>query len=270
MLPAGQALAALPVGLRDPLIKEYNSIVSNYFEHRWSPAELSGGLFCEIVFTILDGNAKGRFAAKPSKPANFVQACRALENNAGQPRSFQILIPRLLPALYEIRNNRGVGHVGGDVDPNHIDATAVLTTANWVMAELVRVFHSLPIADAQRVVDALVERRSPLVWEVGVMKRVLATDMGLQDQVLVLAHTCSTTVTVERISEWTEYRDHGYLRRLLRRLHSSRLLELNEASGTLELLPPGTSYVQNLIAQRLSAAGHKPAAGKKKTRKRKR
>lgn len=67
------------------------------------------------------------------------------------PRSFQILIPRLLPALYEIRNNRNVGHVGGDVDPNFMDSTAVLGTANWIMAELVRVFHSVSTPEAQAI-----------------------------------------------------------------------------------------------------------------------
>ena len=125
MIKPAQALAAVPSGLRHPLLKEYKSIVQNYMERRWSPSELSGGKFCEIVYTILDGHAKGAYAAKPSKPSNFVDACKKLENNAGVPRSFQILIPRTLPSLYEIRNNRGVGHVGGDVDPNHMDALAV-------------------------------------------------------------------------------------------------------------------------------------------------
>jgi len=134
-----QALATIPNGLREPLIAEYQSIVQNYSEHRWSPSELSGGKFCEIVFTILDGHAKGTYAASPSKPGDFVGACRKLEQYKHVPRSFQVLIPRLLPALFELRNNRGVGHAGGDVDPNHMDATLALTSCNWVLCELVGV-----------------------------------------------------------------------------------------------------------------------------------
>src|SRR5690242_6672100 len=109
------ALSAIPDGLRQPLLAEYQSIVQNFAEHRWSPSELSGGKFCEIVFTILDGYAKGSYGASPKKPRAFDQACKLLENNGQVPRSFQILIPRLLPALFEVRNNRGVGHAGGDV-----------------------------------------------------------------------------------------------------------------------------------------------------------
>src|SRR6266478_1494776 len=131
MAVASKALTAIAPGLRDPLISEYQSIVQNFLEHRWLPSELSGGRFSEIVYCILDGHAKKKFVAVPFKPGNFVEACRKLENNAHVPRSFQILIPRMLPALYEVRNNRRVGHVGGDVDPNHMDSVAVLSTCNW-------------------------------------------------------------------------------------------------------------------------------------------
>lgn len=143
-----KALAAIPPELRHPLLAEYQSIVQNYAEHRWSPSELSGGKFCEIVFTILDGHASGSYPPRPSKPQNFAAACRKLEQNTHVPHSFQILIPRLLPALFDVRNNRGVGHVGGDVDPNHMDAIFILSSANWVMAELVRVHHNLSADDA--------------------------------------------------------------------------------------------------------------------------
>ena|SRR5215831_1318490 len=163
-MSAQDALAAIPVGLRQPLLTEYQSIVQNYSEHRWSPSELSGGRFCEIVFTILEGHASGNYAAAPSKPRDFVGACRRLEQNTHVPHSFQILIPRVLPALFDVRNDRGVGHSGGDVDPNHMDATFVLSSCNWIMAELVRVYHNLSTEEAQRLADTLVERRIPLIW----------------------------------------------------------------------------------------------------------
>jgi len=130
MVTPQQALAIIPDGLRKPLIDEYQSIVGNFMERRWGASELSGGRFCEIVYSILDGHAKDTYPSKPSKPGNFVSACRRLESNTNMPRSFQILIPRLLPALYEIRNNRNVGHVGGDVNPNFMDSTAVVSMAS--------------------------------------------------------------------------------------------------------------------------------------------
>src|SRR5689334_22030331 len=131
-----KVLADIPDGLRTPLLEEYQSIVRNYIEQKWRPTEISGGWFCEIVYTIIAGYG-GTYAAKPEKPRDFLTACRALEGNTKAPRGFQILIPRMLPPLYEVRNNRGVGHAGGDVDSNHMDSTAVLYMTSWVMGELV-------------------------------------------------------------------------------------------------------------------------------------
>src|SRR5207248_1326638 len=118
VIPPAQALSAIPAGLRQPLIDCYNEIARNFAEHRWEPAELNGGKFSEVVFSILDGTLSGNYPSGPQKPANMVEACRALEKrppSAGRSgdRSLRILIPRMLPVLYEIRNNRGVGHVGG-------------------------------------------------------------------------------------------------------------------------------------------------------------
>jgi len=170
---AAAALSVIPKTLRDELFNEYRSIIQNYSEHRWSPAELSAGRFCEVVYCIVSGYGSGSYPQKAVKPSDFVGACRKLESNKNLPRSFRILIPRTLPALYEVRNNRGVGHVGGDVDSNHMDATFVVSASNWVLAELVRVFHNLSIGEAQQLVDAIAERRVPLIWQGMQVKRVL-------------------------------------------------------------------------------------------------
>jgi hypothetical protein len=244
-MPHVHALANLPQGLRDPLLEEFNSIVRNYFEHRWFPTELSGGKFCEIVYTILDGHAKGSFASAPSKPANFVMSCRSLENNVHVPRSFQILIPRLLPGLYEIRNNRGVGHVGGDVDPNHMDATVVLSLANWIMAELVRIFHGLTnVAEAQVLVDSLAERKLPLVWQIGSIKRVLDPKLQLKDKVLLLLAASPGIVATKDLFHWTDYSNRIYFNKLLKEIHSERLVELSTDEKEVQLLPPGVRFVE--------------------------
>jgi hypothetical protein len=244
------ALSAIPPGLRDPLIEEYKELVHNHAEHRWRPAELNGGRFCEIVYTIVEGYGSGRYAAQPSKPTDFVSACRRLEAVTTVPRSFQILIPRLLPGLYEIRNNRGVGHVGGDVDSNHMDANAVLAMCNWIMSELVRVYHGLSIPEAQQVVDSLSERRIPLVWQRGDLKRVLDPTISLEKQILLLIASSPGAVTVSDLLAWCDYENATYFRKLLRRSHRERKIELSEKESLVEILPPGAKEIGDYIASR--------------------
>jgi hypothetical protein len=253
VIKAADAFKVLPSGLKDALLEEYRGIIQNFLEHRWSPSELSGGRLCEIVYSILDGFAKNAFAAAPFKPKDFVSSCRMLEVHTHVPRSFQILIPRLLPALYEIRNNRGVGHVGGDVDPNHMDAIAVLSMANWIMAELVRVLHSVSIRDAQAIVDTLAERRMPLVWIGDVGKRVLDPKMPLKEQLLLLMASAPGSVSTKDLQSWTGYKKQSYFYRLLRQLHAQRLLELSVDETVAQLLPPGSLFVEALISVRTDA-----------------
>ena len=242
-------LKNVPEGLRKPLIFEYNEIIQRYLERRWSASELSGGKFSEIVFTILEGYSTGKFSSKPYKPSNFVNACKGLESNSHIPRSFQILIPRMLPALYEIRNNRSVGHVGGDVDPNSMDAYIVVAMCSWILAELIRVFHSLSIQEAQKAVNFISERKIPLVWEVGKIKRVLNPKISLKNQILLLSSSSSKSTKVEDLYTWIEYSDMGYFLKSLRRLHKERLIELSMNETQVDLLPPGNVYVENFISK---------------------
>src|ERR1700684_1361820 len=117
-LTADSALSALPQGLRRDLLDAFNQIVRNYRERRWEPAELNGGKLCEAVYTIVRGRMDGSYPARSSKPRDLLKACRVMEQESWPERSAKIQIPRMVTALYEIRNNRGVGHAGGDVDPN--------------------------------------------------------------------------------------------------------------------------------------------------------
>ncbi len=247
MVTPEQALTAIPEGLRKPLLQEFSGIIKNFLEHRWSAAELAGGRFCEVVYTILDGHARGSFASSPSKPSNFVDACRRLENNAAVPRSFQILIPRLLPALYEIRNNRNVGHTGGDIDPDLMDSSAVIAIASWILAEMVRVFHDLTTEEAQQLVDNLAERRLTLVWKAGNIRRVLNPNLSLKDQTFLLIGSVAGKVAVEQLFSWTEQKNRAYFNKLIRSLHEKRYIEFSSSSGEIELLPPGAEYITELL-----------------------
>src|SRR5258708_576089 len=171
MIDLSRVLAGLPKALRDTLLESFQEIMSNYLERRWEPSELNGGKFCEVVYSIINGALKGSFPTSASKPANMRAACRALESEPPDAsrvgdRSLRLLIPRVLPVLYEVRNNRGVGHVGGDVTANHMDAEFVQAMASWIMAELVRIFHGVTTEEAQQTVDALIERKSPIIWDV--------------------------------------------------------------------------------------------------------
>jgi hypothetical protein len=247
-LSRASLIPGVPQGLRDPLFAEYDALIQAYLEGRWTPAELSGGRFCEIVYTVILGYGSGNYAASPNKPRDFVGACRTLEQVTTVPRSFQILIPRILPALYEIRNNRGVGHAGGDVDPNFLDSTYVVSSARWVMAELIRVMHGVTVDEAQSIVNELATVVIPLVWNDGDIKRVLDPKRPMTEQILLLVASSSGPVNFLDLVRYIEPKTPAYLKRMVRQLHEKRLLEYSEPTGGVKILPPGANLVAKLVS----------------------
>jgi hypothetical protein len=253
MITPAQALQAIPAGLRDPLIDCFSQIGRNFAERRWEPAELNGGKFCEIVYTVLNGTLSKTYATAPAKPPNMVNACRALEQMPPSAarvgdRSLRILIPRLLPVLYEIRNNRGVGHVGGDVDPNFQDAVAVYQMASWVMAELIRIFHQVSIDDAQETVNTLVDRKHPVIWQSGGIRRVLDPSLTKGDQSLLLLYSAGGWVEEKDLAEWVDYSNlTQYRNRVIIPLHDSRHVEYDKNLRRIQLTPRGSEDVEKRL-----------------------
>jgi hypothetical protein len=154
----------------------------------------------------------------------------------------------VLLVLYEIRNNRGVGHVGGDVDANQLDATAVEAMASWIMAELVRVFHTVPTKEAQETVEALVERTTPLIWEVEGIKRVQDPTMNAKDQTLLLLHQSAGWVGSDELVTWIGYSNASVFRsKVLLALHKERLIEYDQTESRARISPLGSQAVERHI-----------------------
>lgn len=251
LLPGG-ALGSVPAGLQAELLAAYSEVVTNYRARRWEPSELSGGKLCEIVYSILKGWADSSYPLKASKPKNMLDACKILENSS-LPRSARIQIPRMLIALYEVRNNRSVGHVGGDVDPNRMDAECVVALSRWVLAELVRLHHTIPTEEATALVDAIVDRQVPTVWVIGGNQRVLAEGLSSRDQVLLLLYGSHTGALAAELASWIEYANLSRLRKtVLGALHKERMIEYNSGSDRAILSPKGIADVETRLGAHLS------------------
>src|SRR5687767_7244725 len=98
-------LTGIPNQFEDELFSHYREIEKNFRERRWEPAELNGGKLCEIAYSIIQGHVDGHFPHRPKKPAKFAQACLGLEKASPSfGRSVRLLIPRIMIALYDIRN----------------------------------------------------------------------------------------------------------------------------------------------------------------------
>ncbi|HEY1934903.1 MAG TPA: hypothetical protein VGG99_23100 [Acetobacteraceae bacterium] len=130
-----------------------------------------------------------------------------------------------------------------------MDAEAVQAMASWVTAELIRIFHGVGTEEAQQTVDALVERKTPMIWELEEVKRVLVPGMSAKNQVLMFLHHSSAWVPITDLSKWIEYSNASMFRNsVLKPLHKSRFIEFDAVRRRARISPRGAKHVgENLL-----------------------
>lgn len=240
------ALGAIPNGLLDPLIQQFEEGLAEYRAGDWEKVGVKAGKFCEIAFTICQGHASGAFAAAPSKPRSMFHDCQKLEqHNRTKGRSLCIQIPRVLMGLYELRNNRAIGHVSGEIDPNHMDAEYYLRGMKWIMAEFVRFFSKLPEEDSRAIVEAVTARTFQIVWQNGDVRRILDPSKSAEQKVLILAYAENAPMPVADVLKWSEYSNGSRMRKtVLKGLHRRALIHFDSKADTVQILPTGQRHVE--------------------------
>lgn len=238
----------LPSELVDALLESYNILKQNYYIGKHEPSELNGGKFCEACFRILEYETRGgNYTSLGVSIQDLIGKLRGLENlpTNSTIESFRIHIPRVLIIIYNIRNKRGVGHLGGDVNPNNQDSSLIVTCADWTMAELFRIYYQCSLQEAQDIVDAIVQRQVTLIYEVEKKKRVLLPSLSHRDQTLLLLFSnYPNKALVSELISWVEPKNKSqYINKVLQPLHNERSIEYDK-SGWCVILPTGLKYVE--------------------------
>jgi hypothetical protein len=236
--------SAYPKELADAVLTAYREIEANYALKKWKVSELDAGHFVEGVRRILEHVLFGKYTGVGLNLPQFNDAELKRYENAGGSDEFRILIPRVLKSIYGIRNKRGVGHLGL-VSPNEIDATLILYSAKWVLAELYRIASGLTPQDAHAAVEQVIERRLSTLWKHEGITRVLQHSMPAKDQVLLLLYD-ENVQTVDRLRETIEYQSKSKFKAILRTLHSARFIEVRPDEKCL-ITPKGVLVVEEIL-----------------------
>ena len=211
---------------------------------------------CEILLRYLQHDLTGHHIPFGTKIGNFAEECKNFEKlpRTAGPESFRVIIPRALLYLYTLRNKRGIGQVGGDVDENEMDALACARVAKWCLGELIRARHRLSVEDAQQIVDKLSQRDLPFVWEVLGKKRILSEGLSYPEKSLLLLYSDpSVGVAVEDLFAWTEHSNLAHYRRaVLGSLHRRRFVEFDKETNTVLISPKGIGHVQKKVLQKIA------------------
>ncbi|HXG07899.1 MAG TPA: hypothetical protein VNI77_11310 [Nitrososphaera sp.] len=212
--------SVFPKALVDQVIETYTELKKNFYLGHLRPNEVEGGRFAEAVFRLLEHRTTGSHTPL-GQQLDTEKLIRSLSNlpASTQPDSIRLHIPRTLRVIYDIRNKRDAAHLADGIDPNLQDATLVTSSADWVMAELVRLHHSCTANEAQIAIEDLVTRRAPVVQEFGADLKTLRPNLTLAQRLLVLLyHRGRQGATATELSAWVKPSQRKNLRATLWRL----------------------------------------------------
>ncbi len=178
-----------PTNVVDRLIDAYSEVKRNYLLGSLRPNEVEGGRFAEAVFRLLEHVTTGGHTplGQQLNTEGIIRNLAQLPATA-QPDSVRLHMPRTLRVIYDIRNRRDAAHLADGIDPNLQDATLVTSCADWILAELVRIYHGCSPADAQVAIDTIVSRKVPVVQEFGNRLKTLRPSLSLPQRILIILY----------------------------------------------------------------------------------
>jgi hypothetical protein len=243
-----------PKPLVSKLVYHYTNLKSSYLHNKLEPGELNGAKFAEVVFRLIQYISDSTNQYTPlgqTLPSidTLITQFQNLPNTFDD--SLRLHIPRALKTIYGIRSKRGVGHTG-EVDANLMDATFVMSVCDWVMAELIRLYHECSADEAQSIVNRLVKRTVPVIYDRDGIKTLLKQTSYEDGTLLLLQNEGDKDIPVGELCKWVGYTNiTTFRRKFLRKLHAEKKIYLDENLKTCRILPPGMQYTEEVILPKI-------------------
>ncbi len=177
----------IPINLSEKLVEEYLEIKKRHSMSDWGPSQLKGGRFAEAmlrIFQHLLGISITPFGTNiPNKDRilNAVKIHPSLDDHIRQK------VAPLIRLLLDFRNNRDVAHLGG-FNANSMDTLFVMTTATWILCELIRVYGGQSMDTAQKLVDSLSVKEYPVLMEFEGELFITRHNLNAEQEVLIFLY----------------------------------------------------------------------------------
>lgn len=244
---AGFVAAGMEAELADEVLKGFAEAKRRYYLGDHRPTAVEGGRFCEAVTRVLEKELLGKYTqlGKTLPPLNEKRLQSFAQAQHGH-ESIRRHLPKALYFIYGIRSTRSVVHLADGIDPNIQDATLVVNTLDWMMAELVRVFHTVSPDEAHAVITDLVKREVPVIEEID-GQPVCSVELGVADQVLVFLYRAGRDVglDLQELRRQMRHNSQSNLNKAVRRLDEKALVLLHPASNKAHITSSGMRDVEN-------------------------
>lgn len=243
----GFVAAGIPADLARETVAGYEEAKRRYYLGDHRPTAVEGGRFCEAVTRILESELLGSVTpigtTLPGLNGNRLNAF--FSSTAGKPDGLRKHIPKALYLVYGIRNSRDAAHLADDIDPNLQDSTLVVGILDWIMAELVRLFHAVSPEAASALITDLVTREVPVIEEID-GQPVCSTDLGVSDRILVFLYRSGRDagLDVSVLQGQMRHKDRSNLLKAIKRLDDKQLVLFHPKTKKVHITSKGMADVE--------------------------
>jgi hypothetical protein len=241
---AGFLGAGLPEDVVDEVLEAYAEAKRRFYLGDHRPQAVEGGRFSEGVFRLVQ-HAAGLPVTKIGKTLPGLDTLVPRLESAQQGNdSIRLHIPRTLKLIYDVRNKRDTAHLGDGIDPNLQDATLVVNNMDWVMAELVRIYHGMDADEAQATIENLVSKDVPAVEEIDGQPVILKNLQPKPQALLLLYRAGAQGASIDDLVGWLRLDRRDHLRARLKKLDSEKYVLHHPKSGVYYLTRKGIALVE--------------------------
>lgn len=249
------ALMGINDAFRDKIIDVYIELKKRYaksfFSDEYDAVGISSGKFCEYVYRFLEFEIFKKYTPFDKHISNFPNELNKLTQapSTSANESIRVIIPRALLLVYTLRNKRGIGHIGGDVHANEIDIATIVKNTDWVVCELIRIYHNLSLEEAQLIVNSLNIKMLPDIWNIDGKKRILKVGLSFSEKTLLLLYNeLDNSANIKDLFNWAEYSSLSmYKSKIIKTLHKEKLVEFDEKSLIVTISPKGIHNIETLL-----------------------
>lgn len=170
------------------ILSHYSNAVSKYQSGDWEGALLKSGKFVEAVMkALLIHCALSLPPPRRFKVSSAVINLGQLSNSTDD--AIRLLIPRACIFIYDIVSNRGARHDPDKIDPNKIDASVVMPTISWILAEMIR-FSSGVVTPQVTIeqIESLVDKKYPHIEYIDGRLYINTSELKPRELGLLLLH----------------------------------------------------------------------------------
>jgi hypothetical protein len=234
-----------PAEVVNLLLGNYLSAIGEYRKENWKYVGNEIGQFVECSRRMIEYKITGQYTPLTVKLAIFNEKILNQWENSPTtiPEEYRIIIPRIIYAMYCIRNKRGMIHKN-QIDPNRMDATVLLSNTKWVLAEFFRLTSNKTFNETIDIIDSIISKETSVVWDNGTLLRILDTKMSCANQILCLLYL-KNNQTDKDLLKAIEYSNPSRFKGILYTLHKLREIEFSSSICTIS--PKGIQKAELIL-----------------------